>query len=164
MRLALLFTPVCVFCFLFVSVFPCLVLVWFFLWLPEEEFNLAVSSSLWEWRFLYSYERYSFSLWCFKWVGNGALVLGSLNTSSLTHALMAHGCDSIYGPVSYWIWPWLRRICIGFFKQCHMGFPATHWYCYHSQDGLENHFLSVILWLFLLWLRLDLSEFRYEGM
>jgi len=30
---------VCVF-FLFVSVFPCLVLVWFFLWLPEEELTL----------------------------------------------------------------------------------------------------------------------------
>jgi hypothetical protein len=40
MRLALLFIPVCVFCFLFVSVFPCLVLVWFFLWLPEEELTL----------------------------------------------------------------------------------------------------------------------------
>jgi hypothetical protein len=35
-RLALLFLPVCVFCFLFVSVFPC----WFFLWLPEEELTL----------------------------------------------------------------------------------------------------------------------------
>jgi hypothetical protein len=32
-RLALLFIPVCVFCFLFVSVFPCLVL-------PEEELTL----------------------------------------------------------------------------------------------------------------------------
>ncbi len=40
MRLALLFVPVCVFCFLFVSVFPCLVIVWFFLWLPEEELSL----------------------------------------------------------------------------------------------------------------------------
>jgi len=35
-----LFIPVCVFCFLFVSVFPCLVFVWFFLWLPEEELTL----------------------------------------------------------------------------------------------------------------------------
>ncbi len=54
MRLALLFIPVCVFCFLFVSVFPCLVLSvasW-------GRVNLAVSSSSWEWRFLYSYERY----------------------------------------------------------------------------------------------------------
>jgi hypothetical protein len=32
-RLALLFIPVCVFCFLFVFLSP---LVWFFLWLPEE--------------------------------------------------------------------------------------------------------------------------------
>jgi hypothetical protein len=39
-RLALLFIPVCVFCFLFVSVFPCLVLVWFFLWLPGEDLTL----------------------------------------------------------------------------------------------------------------------------
>ncbi len=55
MRLALLFIPVCVFCFLFVSVFPYLVLSvasW-------GRVILAVSSSLWEWRFLYSYERYS---------------------------------------------------------------------------------------------------------
>jgi hypothetical protein len=39
-RLALLFILVYIFCFLFVSVFPCLVLVWFFLWLPEEELTL----------------------------------------------------------------------------------------------------------------------------
>ncbi len=47
-------TGVC-FLFLFVSVFPCLVLSvasW-------GRVNLAVSSSSWEWRFLYSYERYS---------------------------------------------------------------------------------------------------------
>jgi hypothetical protein len=31
---------VCVFCVLFVSVFPCLVLVWFFLLLSEEELTL----------------------------------------------------------------------------------------------------------------------------
>ncbi len=31
---------VCVCFFWFVSVFPCLVLVWFFLWLPEEELTL----------------------------------------------------------------------------------------------------------------------------
>ncbi len=42
MRLALLFIPVCIFCFLFVSVFPCLVLVWFFLCLPEEELTLLL--------------------------------------------------------------------------------------------------------------------------
>jgi len=35
-------------------------LVWFFLWLPEESVSLAISSSSWEWRFLYSYERYLF--------------------------------------------------------------------------------------------------------
>jgi len=29
-----------VFFFWFVSVFPCLVLVWFFLWVPEEELTL----------------------------------------------------------------------------------------------------------------------------
>jgi hypothetical protein len=39
-RLALLFILVCVFCSMFVSVFPCLVVVWFFLWLPEEELTL----------------------------------------------------------------------------------------------------------------------------
>ncbi len=33
-----LFIPVCVFCLF--SVFPCLVLIWFFLWLPEEELSL----------------------------------------------------------------------------------------------------------------------------
>ncbi len=52
--LALLFIPVCVFSFLFVSFFPCFVLSvasW-------GRVNLAVSSSSWEWRFLYSYERY----------------------------------------------------------------------------------------------------------
>ncbi len=52
MRLALLFIPVCVFCLFFVS--PCLVLSvasW-------GSVSLAVSSSSWEWRFLYSYERY----------------------------------------------------------------------------------------------------------
>ncbi len=58
MRLALLFILVCVFCFLFVFCLPlfgsCLVLFvasW-------GRVNLAVSSSLWEWRFLCSYERY----------------------------------------------------------------------------------------------------------
>jgi hypothetical protein len=35
-----LFILVCVFWFLFVSVFPCLVIVRFFLWLPEEELTL----------------------------------------------------------------------------------------------------------------------------
>ncbi len=57
MRLALLFIPVCVFCFLFVSVFPCLILVWFFLWLPEEEFTLLFLLHCENEDF--SYERYS---------------------------------------------------------------------------------------------------------
>ncbi len=36
-----MFIPVCVFCFLFVFCLPpCLVLIWFFLWLPEEELTL----------------------------------------------------------------------------------------------------------------------------
>ncbi len=35
-----MFILVCVFCSMFVSVFPCLVVVWFFLWLPEEELTL----------------------------------------------------------------------------------------------------------------------------
>jgi hypothetical protein len=46
------------FCFLFVSVIPCLSLVGFFLWLPEEELTLLVLSSLQEWRYLSSDERY----------------------------------------------------------------------------------------------------------
>ncbi len=37
MRLALLFIPVCVFCFLFCLLSP---LVWFFLWLAEEVLDL----------------------------------------------------------------------------------------------------------------------------
>ncbi len=40
----------CVFC-----LFVCSILVWFFLWLSV---NLVVFSSLWNWRFLCSYERY----------------------------------------------------------------------------------------------------------
>jgi hypothetical protein len=57
----------CVFCFLFVSVFPCLVLSvasW-------GRVNLAVSSSSWEWRFLYSYERYLLN-WFFLWISDSA--------------------------------------------------------------------------------------------
>jgi hypothetical protein len=53
-RLALSFIPLCV---LFCFVSP---LVWFFLWLPEEVLTLLFSSLSWEWRFLYSYERYFF--------------------------------------------------------------------------------------------------------
>ncbi len=55
MRLALLFIPLCVFRFLFCFLTP---LVWFLLWLPEEVLALLFSYLSWEWRFLYSYERY----------------------------------------------------------------------------------------------------------
>ncbi len=54
MRLALLFIPVCVFVFCLFFVSPCLVLSV----ASRGSVSLAVSSSSWERRFLYSHERY----------------------------------------------------------------------------------------------------------
>jgi hypothetical protein len=92
MRLALLFIPVCVFCFLFVSVFPCLV----FSVASWGRVNLPVSSSSQEWRFLYSYERYvdlhhkwnwQSKKWNQQMSDNGRLCKYSVSEDYLIHVL-----------------------------------------------------------------------------